>query len=86
MSDMAPWQNKVASCWHLKKKKEHFIANKTVIKWNVLKKFPLCALVEVECIMALYNKGRQNVLLPISSSTNGYLSQKQRVHLKHFWN
>lgn len=49
-----------------------------------LKTNPLCALVEVECFMALYNKGRQNVLLLISSSTNGYLSQKQRVHLKHF--
>lgn len=30
-----------------------------------------CALVEVECIMALYNKGRQTVLLSTSTSTNG---------------
>lgn len=30
-----------------------------------------CALVEVECFMALYNKGRQTVLLSISTSTTG---------------
>lgn len=44
----------------------------------------LCALVEVECIMALYSKGRQTVLLSTSPSTNGNpaeenLSQKQRL-------
>lgn len=31
----------------------------------------LCALVEVECIMALYSKGRQTVLLSTTPSTNG---------------
>lgn len=30
----------------------------------------LCALVAVECIMALYNKGRQTVLLLTSTTTN----------------
>lgn len=44
----------------------------------------LCALVEVECVMALYSKGRQTVLLSTSPSTNGNpaeenLSQKQRL-------
>lgn len=78
MSDMAPWQNKAASCWHLGKKVFHSTEIKyleTVINWNVfLKKtceMSFCALVGVECFMALYNKGRQTVLLLISTSTNG---------------
>lgn len=49
-----------------------------------LKKLPPCALVEVECIMALYNKGRRTVLLLIHehkwrSSLKLNLSQKQRM-------
>lgn len=37
----------------------------------------LCALVEVECFMALYNKGRQAVLLLISMSTSWQSSLKR---------
>lgn len=73
MSDMAPWQNKVASCWHLQRKFYRKNNIWKVVNWNVCKKLEMsfCALVEVECIMALYNKGRQTVLLSISTSTNG---------------
>lgn len=46
-----------------------------------------CALVEVECIMALYNKGRQTVLLSIFTSTKWQSGlervKKQLIQLKH---
>jgi len=57
-----------------KKKKITFTAQEKKYELKCLKtpfEMSSCAFVEVECIMALYNKGRQTVLLSISTSTNG---------------